>query len=73
MGVCRVGRVRGCGVWVRRARRAGIIRKEYVDLGVGVVRCESSDILGKWKTGMRQEMVGKRVRGRVTYKGVREK
>ena len=56
VGVFRVGRVRGCEVWVRRARRAGVIRKEYVDLGVGVVRCESSDILGEWNVGVRQGM-----------------
>ena len=45
VGVFRVGRVRGWEVWIRRAWRAGIIGKEYVDLGVGVVRCGSSDIL----------------------------
>ena len=28
VGVFRVGRVRGCGVWVRRAWRASVIRKE---------------------------------------------
>ena len=43
--VFRLGAARGAEVWVSRASRAGVIRKEYVDLGVDGVGRGSDDIL----------------------------
>ena len=40
-----LGAARGKGVWVSRASCAGVIRKEYVDLGVDGVGGGSDDIL----------------------------
>ena len=61
--VFRLGAARGEEVWVNRASRAGVIRKEYVELGVGVVRCGSSDILGEVNRGVRQGVWGQEDKG----------